>query len=156
VSARRAIVRVEPSLLPRAARLVERALRDTPYLPGALEALSAEGHALASVRGALLEGVIVFGAFAGASGAGRLHFVVVDETVRRTGVARSLAEAAIAQLRDERARFVLAELPDDAHALPAANAFLTSLGFREESRVENFFRDGVALSFMRRDLAGGG
>jgi hypothetical protein len=25
-------------------------------------------------------------------------------------------------------------------------------GFREEARVPDFFRDGVALSFLRRDL----
>lgn len=136
-----------------------RALGLTSYAAGALDALElaalapgAEARALGSVCGERLDGVIVFGAFAGASGAGRIHLVIVDEASRRAGIGRSLAEAAIAQMRAARARFVLAELPDDAHALPGANTFFAAIGFREESRVENLFRDGISLSFMRRDL----
>jgi ribosomal protein S18 acetylase RimI-like enzyme len=157
----RTIAPVAPALLARASLLVERALHDTRYVEGALEALDAavrapgvDGRALASGRDEVPEGVIVFGTFAGASGAGRIHLVAVDAAARRTGVGESLAEAAIAQLRADGARFVLAELPDDPRALPGAQEFLEALGFREESRVEHFFRDGIALSFMRRELGG--
>jgi ribosomal protein S18 acetylase RimI-like enzyme len=159
VSVRRTIVEVDEGRLKAASQVVMRALGLTSYATGAIEwietaarAPGPESRALASARGDALDGVIVFGAFAGAPGAGRIHLVVVDEASRRTGVGRSLAEAAIERMRDERARFVLAELPDDARALPAASAFLAAMEFREESRVENFYRDGVALSFMRLDL----
>lgn len=139
---------------------VERALHDTHYLGGALDALRSavrapgvDGRALASLMGESIEGVIVFGIFGGTSGAGRLHFVVVEREARRTGAARALVDTAIAQLVASGARFVLAETPDDRGALPGADEFLRALEFSEESRVDDFFRDGVALSFMRRELA---
>jgi len=159
VSERRRLVPLSPSLLPAALETVERALHRTHYFSGALDSLrsavsapSADGRALASMTGEQIEGVAVFGIFGGTSGAGRLHFVAVEPSVRRTGVARALVESAIAQLAAADARFVLAELPDDVDALPGAREFLGALGFTEESRVDDYFRDGVALSFMRREL----
>jgi ribosomal protein S18 acetylase RimI-like enzyme len=159
VRERRSIVPVTRALLPEAQLTVERALHDTPYLDGALDALRTavfapgeDGRALACVRDERIEGVIVFGFFGGANGAGRLQLVVVDEGSRRARVGRALAEESIALLRAEGARFVLAELPEDERALVGARAFLEALEFRLESRVENFFRDGVALAFMRRDF----
>jgi ribosomal protein S18 acetylase RimI-like enzyme len=158
VGEQRSIVPVSGSLLPQARLLVQRALRDTVYLGGALDALrtavdapGADGRALAFIRGERMEGVIVFGFFAGANGAGRLQLAVVDEGSRRARVGRALAEEAFALLRAEGARFVLAELPEDERALPGARAFLEALEFCLESRVEDFLRDGVALAFMRRD-----
>ncbi|MEP7067422.1 MAG: GNAT family N-acetyltransferase [Gemmatimonadota bacterium] len=159
MSERRSIVSVSPSLLGAACAVVERALRDTHYLGGALDALrsavaapGADGRALACTRGDDVEGVIVFGLFGGASGAGRLHFVVVERNARRAAVARALVDAAVHALMASGARFMLAELPDDASELPMARTFLRALGFFEESRVDDFYRDGVALSFQRREL----
>jgi len=160
VSVQRGIIELDTARLPLASQLVMRALALTPYAPGAIESLelaarspNAESRALASVRGKAVDGVVVFGTFAGADRAGRLHLIVVDDASRREGVGRSLVNAAVARLRDERTRFVLAELPDDSLALPHARDFLASLDFRVESRVENFFRDGVALAFLRRELS---
>ena len=159
MNARRLIVPVSRALLPQATLVVERALGDTPYLDGALDALrsaasapSADGRALVSIVDERCVGVIVFGFFGGANGAGRLRLAVTEGPARRARVGRSLANEAIAMLRSDGARFVLAELPEDLPALPGARAFLESLGFRQESRVENFYREGVALSFMRREL----
>jgi ribosomal protein S18 acetylase RimI-like enzyme len=159
VSERRSIVPVSPSLLDRACAVVGRALDGTRYLAGALDALrsavdapGADGRALASMSGEDIDGVIVFGIFGGTSGAGRLHFVVVERRARRAGVARALVGAALDALRAEGARFVLAELPDDSRALPDARAFLLALGFVQESRVDDFYREGIALSFLRREL----
>jgi ribosomal protein S18 acetylase RimI-like enzyme len=160
---RRQIVPVSHTLLPGAMSLVERTLAGGPYLEGSLDSLraastapSADGRALASIDGERMDGpvagVLVFGFFGGASGAGRLLFTVVDSAARRGGVGHALVEAAIGLLRDDGARFVLAELPDDPGALPGARPFLESLGFRQESRIEHFYRDGIALSFMRREL----
>jgi ribosomal protein S18 acetylase RimI-like enzyme len=162
VDERRSIVPVSRSLLPQARLIVERALHDTAYLEGALDALrravvapGADGRALACVREERMEGVIVFGFFGGASGAGRLQLAVVNEGSRRKRVGMALAEEALALLQAEGARFVLAELPEDERALPGARAFLEALEFCLESRIEDFFRDGVALAFMRRDSATG-
>jgi ribosomal protein S18 acetylase RimI-like enzyme len=159
VSERRSIVPVSPSLLSRACAAVERALHDTHYVDGALDALRSavaapgpDGRALACMSADVLNGVIVFGLFGGASGAGRLHFVLVEQASRRTGVARALVGAALDALTVSGARFALAEVPDDARELPGARDFLRALGFSEVSRVDDFCRDGVALSFLRREL----
>lgn len=159
MSVRREIVPVSHSLLPHAVLLVEHALADTPYLDGALDALrraigtpGADGRALASMREGRLEGVIVFGFFGGANGAGRVQLAVTDASARRTRVGTALMEQALTLLRADGARFVLAELPDDPRVLRNARAFLESSSFREESRVEDYYRLGVALSFMRREL----
>jgi ribosomal protein S18 acetylase RimI-like enzyme len=160
VSERRLIVPVSPELLPDASRVVERALERTRYLAGALDALrttvlspSEDARAFASVRGARIQGVVVFGFFGGASGAGRLQLVVVERDARRSGVGAAMVREALAALREDGARFVLAELPDDSYELPGARELLESCGFAEESRVEHFYRDGLALSFMRLELA---
>jgi len=160
MSVRRDILELDSALLGAATQLAMRALSLTPYGPGALESLElaarspgSEARALACVDGGVVEGVIAFGAFAGAEGAARLHLVIVRDESRREHVGRALVEAAVARLGAEGARFVLTELPDDSLALPHARDFLTNLGFHEESRVENFFRDGVSLAFMRRELA---
>ena len=140
--------------------LVGRALDDTPYLHGALDALvpavkrpNMDGCAMASVVGDRIDGVVVFGFFGGANGAGRLQLTVVDTMLRRKHIGRQLVDVAIAQLSEQGARFVLAELPDDPRALPGAREFLESMAFREESRVESFYREGVALTFLRRELS---
>ncbi len=153
------IVSISPALLPQAMLVLERALRGTPYLDGALEALrsavespGADGRAMGTTLEGHLESVIVFGLFGGASGAGRVQITAIDANVRRARLGWLLVEDALAQLREQGARFVLAELPDDPLALPGAHEFLQSMGFREESRVEHFYRDGIALTFMRRDV----
>jgi hypothetical protein len=46
---------------------------------------------------------------------------------------------------------LLAELPDDP-AIGALFALLRKHGFREEARVPDFYRSGVALSFLRLSL----
>ncbi|HEY7861836.1 MAG TPA: hypothetical protein VIB98_10340, partial [Gemmatimonadaceae bacterium] len=101
MSARRTIVDLDQARLSSASELVMRALGLTSYAAGAIEALEmaarepgAESRALASAQGEATDGVIVFGAFAGTDGAGRIHLVVVDDSSRRAGVGRSLAEEA--------------------------------------------------------------
>ena len=162
---RQLIVPVSPELLADASRIIERGLADTPYLAGAVDALysaarapGADARALAAQpdahTDAAIIGVIVFGFFGGASGAGRLQIVVVEQAARRAGVGAAMVREALVALREDGARFVLAELPDDPHALPGAREFLVSLGFREESRVDDFYRDGIAQAFMRVELEG--
>ena len=159
VSERGRIGSVSRSLLPEAALVLERALRGTAYLAGALDALRSAAHApgadaraFASTTGDRIDGVTVFGIFGGTSGAGRLHLVAVESDARRARRGAALVDAAAAELRNAGARFVLAELPDDPRALPGAREFLEALGFRQESRIDDFYREGIALSFMRREL----
>jgi hypothetical protein len=54
-------------------------------------------------------------------------------------------------MRQAGAKFLLAEMPDDP-AIGTVLSLLKHHGFREEARVPDFFRDGVALSFLRLTL----
>ena len=57
----------------------------------------------------------------------------------------------VAPVKAAGARLLMAELPADA-ALGRSISLLRANGFREEGRVPDFYRDGVALLFLRRDL----
>jgi hypothetical protein len=54
---------------------------------------------------------------------------------------------------DHAARLVVVELADHPTLAPAHH-FLKEMGFREEARVADFYRDGVALLLLRLDLGG--
>lgn len=97
-------------------------------------------------------GVIVFGHTAGADGAGRIHFVGVTPRARLQGVASRLIKAAIADLSRENARFVFAELPDDPHIV-AGRELLLRNEFVKEASIPDFYADGIALTFFRRETA---
>jgi ribosomal protein S18 acetylase RimI-like enzyme len=134
------------------------ALGDAPYadsmrapLDGALATASDEYAAIVARDGDALVGVAVFGETAGARGAGRLYLVAVATGARRRGIATALTEAACVHLRSRGARFVVIELPEEPELHPA-HAIARRAGFREEGRVEDYVRDGVGLTVLRREL----
>ena len=102
-----------------------------------------------------LAAMAVFGEYAGAAGAGRLHLIAVRQRHRRRGVGSILIERVAAELDSRSARFILAELPDERPTLADYFALLRASGFREESRIPDYYRDGVALVMMRREKRGG-
>ena len=59
--------------------------------------------------------------------------------------------AMAATSKEAGARFLLAEMPDDP-ARGTVFALLREHGFREEARVPDFYREGVALTFLRLEL----
>lgn len=139
--------------------LAHTALADAPYAPSMLAPLDAalrseseEYRALVVRENTALIGLIVFGATAGALGAGRIYFVAVDGSARRRGLATALIEAACAELRSLGARFVAMEMPEEPR-LDGACAVALRAGFRREGRLSDYVRDGVGLAFLRRDLA---
>jgi len=131
-----------------------------PYAERALELLEAaaargtEYHAAVAAHDGDAVGVVVYGMTAGASGAGALYGIAVVEAWRRRGVGSALVRHAADDLRALGARFVLAEVPEDPLALSAVLALLATAGFRAEARVADFYRDGVGMVFMRRELGG--
>jgi ribosomal protein S18 acetylase RimI-like enzyme len=98
--------------------------------------------------------VAVFGLVAGAEGAGKMHGMAVAPEAQRHGIARALIEAFVEDLQQRGARFVLVEFPD-APELAGGRTLLQHAKFVEESRVKDYFRDGIALVFLRRDLGNG-
>ena len=143
----------------RAARsLIEGELGGTPYLETPLWALetaidgnSDEARALVADRNGEVLGVALYGEYAGAKGAGRIYILVVTASARLRGIGLRLLESVHDALVRRGARFVLAELSDDAINRPGLE-LLERYGYVEEGRVDDLFRDGVALRLMRRDL----
>lgn len=134
------------------------ALGVTPYIDRALEILDhAERGSDDEHRGLLIErdgtvaGLALFGTISGAEGATRLHVLALAPEIDPDDVGGRLLASVSALMRDEGARFLMTELPDDP-ALGSVLAVLREHGFREEARVPDFYRDGVALTFLRYDF----
>ena len=132
----------------------------SPYGAGARSALEAvlagsdpEAHGLVAIHDGRLVGIAVYGAIAGSVGAGHLQLIVIDQDARMHGIATRLVRAVIDALGDERMRFVAVELPDDP-ALSASKQLLLRCGFQVETTVADYFRDGIDLAILRRDLIG--
>ena len=149
---------VTPPDSPAAHSLALTVLGDVPHaepmltaLTNALMRTSDEYRAMVARDGRTVVGVIVFGEVAGALGAGRIYLVAVDGGARRRGIASALVDAACHELSERRARFAMIELP--AHARFAdVRRLVSRAGFREEGRMDDYVRDGVALLFLRREL----
>jgi ribosomal protein S18 acetylase RimI-like enzyme len=80
-----------------------------------------------------------------------MHGMAVAADSRRHGIARMLIDAFVADLARRGARCVLVEFPD-AEELAVGRTLLQHCGFAEESRVPDYFRDGIGLCFLRLDL----
>jgi ribosomal protein S18 acetylase RimI-like enzyme len=120
-------------------------------LEATLEGNDPDYAGIVALDGVGVAGVVLYGAIAGAEGAGRLNLVAIEHGKRMRGVATLLVEAAIDALRAEGKRFVTVELPDDPD-LAESKSLLGRCGFQVESRVADYFRDGVDLAILRRDL----
>jgi ribosomal protein S18 acetylase RimI-like enzyme len=130
----------------------------TPYIDRALEVLelAERGHddehrALVIARDGTVAGLALFGAVAGAVGVSKLHAAVLAPSVSLGDVGERIVSAVVETARRAGARLIVAELPDDP-AIGQVRALLSSAGFEEEARVPDYYRDGVALSLLRREL----
>ena len=130
----------------------------TPYIDRALEVLELaergndpEHRALVIARDGTVAALALFGIIAGTARGARVHTAVLAPGIEIEHVGMRLMDAVATAARGSGADFILAEMPDD----PALGTTLTLLrqhGFRDEARVPDFFRDGVALAFLRRAL----
>jgi GNAT superfamily N-acetyltransferase len=150
------------SLLPEDAQgtriLLMGALGVTPYIDRALEVLAfaergndPEHRGIVIARDGTVAGLALFGTIAGTAGGARLHAAALAPGVQADDVGGRLMRAVSDSARALGARYVLAEMPDDP-ALGTVLALLREHGFREEARVPDFYRESVALTFLRLDL----
>ena len=130
----------------------------TPYIDRALEVLEhaergndPEHRALVIARDGTVAALALFGTIAGTARGARVHTAVLAPGIEIEDVGMRLMDAVASAARGSGADFLLAELPDDP-ALGTTLALLRQHGFRDEARVPDFFRDGVALTFLRRGL----
>jgi ribosomal protein S18 acetylase RimI-like enzyme len=138
------------------------ALGVTPYIDRALEVLELaerggggggdlEHRGLVVARDGTVAGFVLFGKIAGTAHAVRLHTAVLAPGVQSSDVGARLMRAVKDAARESGAKFMLAEMPDDP-AIGNVLALLREHGFAEEARVPDFFREGVALTFLRLAL----
>jgi L-amino acid N-acyltransferase YncA len=136
------------------------ALGVTPYIDRAMEVLQLaargagrdeEHRALVIERDGTVAALTLFGTVAGATGVQKLHVAVLAPSVSSEDVGQRIVRAMLDEARGEGARLVVAELPEDP-AMGQVRALLASEGFEEEARVPDFYREGVALTRLRREL----
>lgn len=134
------------------------ALGVTPYIDRAMEVLelAERGHddehrALVIARDGTVVGLVLFGILAGAMGVSKVHAAVVAPSVSVADVGERIVTAVIEESRRRGDRLVVAELPEDP-AVGQARALLSAAGFAEEGRIPDYYRDGIALTLMRREL----
>lgn len=112
-----------------------------------------ESRAIVAERAGTVVGFVLFGEVAGTIGTGRVHFVSVSSTARLDGVGTCLCEAAVADLRSNDGRLVVAEVPDEPSFLPGRTLF-DRCGFVEIGRVADYFRDNTDLVVLARTIPG--
>ena len=125
--------------------------RVAEMLRGAIGNSSAESKVCVAERDGELVGFGVYGLTAGAIGAGSIDCVLVAPRSRRAGIGHRILTYSIDDLASQRARVVFAELPGDPSML-RYRAMLLSHGFLEETRIDDYYRDGVPQIISRLDL----
>lgn len=98
-----------------------------------------------------LVGFGVYGLVSGTIGTGSIEGILVAPRSRRAGIGHRILEHAIDDLAKRRVRVVFAEVPGDP-VLVRYRALLLSRGFFEESRIDDYYHDGVAQIISRLDL----
>jgi len=137
--------------------LVFSVLGVTPYLDRVVELLASAEHgdpdsqALIIERDGTVAALALFGPIAGTANTWRLVTAIVSPPVDIAEVGHVIIDAVAARARNAGGRLLVAEIADDV-ALGRSLALLLANGFVEEGRVRDFFRAGVALIFLRRDL----
>jgi ribosomal protein S18 acetylase RimI-like enzyme len=125
--------------------------RTAELLTEAVRGKGREVIACVAEREGELVGFGVYGIVAGALGSGIIHAILVAPRSRRAGIGARILEYAVADLASRRMRVIFAEMPADPY-LVRYRALLISHGFFEETRIEDYYRDGISQIVSRLDL----
>jgi ribosomal protein S18 acetylase RimI-like enzyme len=128
----------------------------TPYIDRAVEILTiaergddVEHRAWVVARDKTVVALALFGSIAGTEAGFKLHTLAVES--RDSDVGRRLVEAVVTSVTASGGRFLIAELADET-ALATTISLLRSNGFDEVGRIPDYYREGVALTILRRNL----
>lgn len=137
-------------------RLLVSRFGGTPHLDRAVEILHVaargsdqEHRAYVVAQDGVVAGIALFGIIAGTDAGHRLHALVASSVEDEVG--DCLLEAVVGTVAQCQGRFIVAELADEP-ALAATIALLRQRGFAEAGRIPDYFREGVPLVILRRDL----
>ena len=137
--------------------LVHASLGVTPYVDRVMELVELSERGDPEVRSAVIErdgtvaALALFGPIAGAQGTWKLHAMLLAERVDPREVGGAMIEGVVAAARGAGARLLTAELPGDP-VMGRVLSLLRASSFKQEGRIPDFFRDEVALLFLRRDI----
>lgn len=137
--------------------LVRGALGLTRYRDRVLELLveaeRADGdtQALVVERDGTIAALALFGRVAGAVNVWIIRTILIAPRVDLREMGRAMVDGVIETIRLRGGRLLVAELPDDT-AYGQTFSLLRANGFDQEGRIPDYFRDGVALLFLRRAL----
>ncbi|HEY8166896.1 MAG TPA: GNAT family N-acetyltransferase [Gemmatimonadaceae bacterium] len=152
------IRRIQAEDLSGAIRLVQSEAASNEWLddiPEMLEAaVSGDGRELRAVcirEREQVIGVGLFGSIAGTIGTAAIHAILVAPQERGRGFGSQIARFIRDDLQAIGARLIIAELPDD-HRVSEYRAILWGIGLKEESRIPDYYSDGISLLQMRLDL----
>jgi hypothetical protein len=135
-----------------ARNVLTNAFRGTPYLQRADEVLESalrfedpEYLCLLAERSAGTEaiGLALFGTIVGARLAAKVHYLAADDARVMLALLGAVRETCVRSGE----RLIVCEIPRDTPFDVVAVALVAS-GYREEGRIEDFMRDGVALRIM--------
>ena len=137
--------------------LVLASLGVTPYIDRVMELLALAERGDPEVRSLVIErdgtvaSLALFGAVSGAQGTWKLHSLLLAERVDPREAGAAMVRAVMVAARNAGARLLTAELPGDP-VIGKVLSLLRANGFKQEGRIPDFFRDDVALLFLRRDI----
>lgn len=129
----------------------------TPYVDRVLELLAeaergdSDTSALVVERDGTVVGLALFGDIIPSNHVWKLHALPLSERVDAREVGGALLAAVVERLRTMGGASLLAEWPGDP-ALGRTLTLLRANGFRQQGRIPDFFRDDVALLFLRRSI----
>ena len=120
-------------------------------LKAAVDNPSGEYRACVAERDGEIVGFGIYGMVAGALKTGVVHGLLVASRSRRAGIGLRLLLHIAQDLASADARMIVAEMPGDPSVMKY-RALLIAYGFREETRIDDYYRDGVAQIISRFDL----
>jgi hypothetical protein len=129
----------------------------TPYVDRVLELLAeaeradSDTHALIIERDGTCVALALFGQIVPSNGVWKLHTMLLSERIHAREVGDAMLLGVMEKIRTLGARFLLAEMPGDPVYGQTLNV-LRANRFRQQGKVPDFYRDGVSLLFLIRDL----
>lgn len=137
--------------------LVLEVLGATPYADRILELLaeasSGDGgtEALVIAHEGPVVALALLGFIEASNGVWKLHTLLLSESVDVREAGDAMVRGVMERVRAAGGRSLLAELPADP-VYGRTLSLLRASGFAQPGRIPDFFRDGVALLFLRRSV----
>lgn len=121
------------------------------FVRGAVADPVGEHRACVAERDSEIVGLGIYGMLSGALGTGMIHSVLVAPRSRRAGIGLRIVDHAAMEMKSAGARIIIAELPGDTVTM-RYRALLISFGFVEETRIDDYYRDGTPQIISRLDI----